>query len=181
MPSGVIRGVMLAVDSESISLRSASGETYECGYDRRTLFTRNHWPIRGGDLQKGDAVEVVADRRGASPACYTRIVSLVVPPLEARRLQRPGARPGTRETPIFRGGVAMAGLVTQMNPLSLTLRTASGLRTFVLRKDTRYVGDGVRLEAPADLVNRHVFIRAGETVRGTIEAYQVFWGEILKP
>jgi hypothetical protein len=49
----------------------------------------------------------------------------------------------------------------------------------LLRADTRYSGDGVRVEAPEPLLNKHVFVRAGRNMYGALEAYQIVWGEIL--
>ncbi len=50
----------------------------------------------------------------------------------------------------------------------------------LLRKDTRYLGDGAQQDAAAVLVNIRVFVRAGPNLYGGIEAYQVMWGEIIE-
>jgi hypothetical protein len=41
------------------------------------------------------------------------------------------------------------------------------------RADTHYS------TAAEPLLNKHVFVRAGRTLPGALEAYQVIWGEIL--
>ena len=72
----------------------------------------------------------------------------------------------------------MAGVVIRRDARSITLRTRGGEQTLLLRKDTRYLGDGAQQDAGAVLVNTRVSVRAGPNVYGGIEAYQVMWGEI---
>ena len=48
-----------------------------------------------------------------------------------------------------------------------------------MRTDTRFLAGGVRLDAAALPVNTRVFVRAGRSLDGGIEAYQVMWGEIV--
>ena len=52
-------------------------------------------------------------------------------------------------------------------------------KTLLLRPDTRFSGDGVRLGAPQPLLNKHVFVTAGRDIYGVLEAYQIVWGEIF--
>jgi hypothetical protein len=82
---------------------------------------------------------------------------------------------------IQRGAMSFAGLVVKADATSLTLKTRSGLQRLLLRSDTRYSDSGLRVDlAILDLLNRHVFIKAGHTPNGGVEAYQVMWGEILQ-
>jgi len=53
----------------------------------------------------------------------------------------------------------------------LTLKTRAGLRTLLLRADTHYS------DATEPLLNKHVFVRAGRTLQGALEAYHVVWGK----
>jgi hypothetical protein len=49
----------------------------------------------------------------------------------------------------------------------------------LLRRDTLYQCNGVRMEASALSINERVSVRAGTNVSGQVEAYQVIWGDIL--
>jgi hypothetical protein len=78
--------------------------------------------------------------------------------------------------------MTFSGVVVRLLPEMLVLRTRSEPRqTIQLRRDTRYMSDGVRVD-PADLkVNTHVFVRCGRNLDDEIEAYQVIWGGIVHP
>jgi len=69
-------------------------------------------------------------------------------------------------------------VIVRRDSRTITLRTRDGEQTLLLRKDTRYLGDGAQQDAAAVLVNTRVFVRAGRNLEGGVEAYQVMWGEI---
>ncbi len=74
-----------------------------------------------------------------------------------------------------------SGLVVRVDHAVLTLRTRTdGVKTILLRQDTRYIGDGQRVDAAALRNHTRVFIRAGRNLDNDIEAYQVVWGEIVR-
>ncbi len=50
-----------------------------------------------------------------------------------------------------------------------------------MRPDTRFVRDGRTVEAASLKVNARVFVRGARNLDGAVEAYQVVWGEILRP
>jgi hypothetical protein len=77
-----------------------------------------------------------------------------------------------------RGDRTVSGVIVRRDARSITLRTRNGEQTLLLRKDTRYLGDGTPQDATAALVNTRVFVRAGRNLEGGVEAYQVMWGEI---
>ena len=90
------------------------------------------------------------------------------------------ARAATRPTfDLPHGDRTISGVIIRRDARSLTLRTRDGEQTLLLRKDTRYLGDGAQQDAAAALVNTRVFVRAGPNLYGGIEAYQVMWGEIV--
>jgi hypothetical protein len=182
MPVGMIRGRLLTWQGGSLSVRGADGAVYDCSYDNHTLFQRNHWPIQAADLQGGEPVEVLSDRKPGTHACYARVLSVttVAPPHDARRA-RNAAGASRTDAWMPRGHLTFSGLVVQQDGEQVTLKTREGLQTLRLRSDTRYSADGVRLQQPEPLLNRHVFIRAGRNLQGALEAYQVMWGEILNP
>jgi hypothetical protein len=180
LPVGITHGVFVAEQTGVVSIRAA-GSDYDCYFDAHTLFTRHQWPIHAMDLTAGEPIEVVADRRPGTEVCYARIFAVVDPAPPPGRKKAVSQEPLTRAP---RGYLTFAGLVTNMTLSRITMTTRSGPVTLALRSDTTYSDDGVRLAssdaATQTLVNKHVFVRAGKNIYGTIEAYQVMWGEILE-
>jgi hypothetical protein len=180
MPVGFVRGSLLSwqgsIAAGNLTVQQADGAVYDCSYDAQTLFQRNQWPIRVADLTAGEAVEVLSDRK--SRVCYARMLSVVhrMPEPEGWR-PRAVARPREGFQP--RGNLTFGGVVVEGPGGAITIKTRAGERTLLLRPDTRFSGDGVRLEAPEPLLNKHVFVRAGRDIYGALEAYQIMWGEIL--
>jgi hypothetical protein len=81
-----------------------------------------------------------------------------------------------------RGDRTISGVVVRNESGQLTLRTRQGDETtLTLRPGTRYLGDGLRMDAGDLAVNMRVSVRAGRTLRGELEAYQVVWGDMLDP
>jgi len=79
----------------------------------------------------------------------------------------------------MRGDRTVSGVILRRDARSITLRTRFGEQTLGLRKDTRYLADGAQQDASALAVNMRVFVRAGQSLDGGIEAYQVMWGEVI--
>jgi hypothetical protein len=187
LPVGIVHGRLLALvdhpaakrglrSSGEFTLESADGNVYGCEYDSHTLFERNRDVVRAETLRPGDPVEVVSDRK--SGGCYTRMLSVTY----AAPLPRvPSSRNsgGHLENLPMRGYLTVSGLVVRSGAESITIRTRSGEATLLLRADTRYSDDGVRLDSAVPLINKHVFVRAGRSLDGTLEAYQVMWGDVL--
>ena len=187
LPVGIVHGHLLALvdhpaakrglrSSGEFTLESADGNVYGCEYDSHTLFERDRDVVRAETLRPGDAVEVVSDRK--SGGCYTRMLSVTYA-APARLVPTSHRSVGHLENLPARGYLTVSGLVVRFGAESITIRTRSGDATLLLRADTRYSGDGVRLESPSPVLNKHVFIRAGRSLDGTLEAYQVMWGETL--
>jgi hypothetical protein len=180
MPVGFVRGSLLSwqgsAASGSLTVQRADGAVYDCSYDAQTLFQRDQWPIHVADLNAGEPVEVLSDRRAR--VCYARMLSVV------HRMPEPAgwrphvvARPREGFQPL--GNLTFGGVVIDGPRGAITIRTRAGERTLLLRSDTRFSGDGVRQEAPEPLLNKHVFVRAGRDIYGELEAYQIVWGEIF--
>jgi len=168
MPVGILRGNLVTWQNGSLSVRRADGAVYDCSYDNHTFFQRNRWPIQSTDLTGGEPVEVLSDRWPATRACYVRMVSVVYTSPKSPRRRAPAT-----EAWVPRGYLTYAGLVVKSENSKIILKTRGGDRTLRLRPDTRYS------EASQPLLNKHVFVRAGRTLEGVLEAYQVTWGEIL--
>jgi hypothetical protein len=167
MPVGIIHGSLISLAGGNLSVRETSGVVYDCSYDSHTLFQRNQWPIHSTDLSGGEPVEILSDRKPAR-SCYVRMVSVVNIPQPKRHVPQ-------REAWVPHGYLTYSGLVVKAEASTVTLKTRSGLRTLQLRGDTHYT------EATEPLLNKHVFVRAGRTLQGALEAYQIVWGEIFLP
>ena len=186
MPVGIVRGDMVSWNGTStageLRIRNPDNIIYACLYDARTYFERDHQRIGVAGLAAGDPVEILSDRKPGLMTCYARTVHIVE--AHAQRLT-PGMRPRLRSayspTELFapRGNMTVAGVVIRSGNESLTVRTRTGDQILLLRADTRYLGEGVRMDSSVPLVNKHVFIRCGKNLDGDVEAYQVVWGEIL--
>jgi hypothetical protein len=191
MPSGIVRGHLLFLRAGTAEVERDDGITYDCTYDSHTLFERNHWPVQAADLNRGEPVEVLSDRRPGTRACYVRILSVIyLPPPPLRRPTKIApldddnqatAQTTQPKTPVRarQGNLSFSGVVTQYDGSTLTLRTRSGNQVLHVRTDTLYSNSGLTINPPIDLVNEHVYVRAGRNIYGIIEAYQVLWGEIL--
>jgi hypothetical protein len=121
-------------------------------------------------------LEIITDHKPGSRDCYIRMLQ-VIPP---------GPRPGRANTvakrPAFdlpRGDRTISGVIIRRDAGSITLRTRTGEQTLVLRKDTRFLADGAQQDSGALAVNTRVFVRAGRSLDGSVQAYQVMWGEIV--
>ena len=174
MPSGISRGTFASTTSGEISVRDSRNVIYACSYDSRTYVERSNSRIAIADLAGGEFVEVLADRKPGSSQCYARIVQSV------RR--HPAVSADSASTvPLPRGDLTFSGLVAHRDGYALTLRSKSGVKEIRVRRDTRYIGDGLPLDRDSLPVNTYVFVRAGRDAWGQIEAYQVIWGSIVEP
>jgi hypothetical protein len=189
-PIGIVRGELLAWRAASgaghLDLKTAEGRLYQCSFDRKTYFERDNQMIAPAGMTAGDRLEIVADRKPASDTCYARTVHV----MDASSAPRPGpgGRPRLRSEPsptesfAPRGDMTFAGVVVRVEHDVLTLKSRTGAETMILlRRDTRYIGDGQRVDADGLKRNIRVFIRAGRNLDDDIEAYQVVWGSIVQP
>ncbi len=182
---GIVRGPLVARQGAHLMVETAPGQQVDCVYDLKTWMERDGQRIESGALATGDRLEIVLDRRGET-GCYARTIHVLdIPPqntVPGRRpsLKREYSSPTERIAP--RGDITVTGLVTDMSGQWLTLRTRSeGIQRFLLRHDTRYVGEGLRVDRESLHSGTRVFVRAGRNFEGVVEAYQVIWGEIMKP
>ena len=188
MPVGIFRGALVAalgtVPAGDLDVREASGDVLICHYDTHSVLERDHHPARLSTLEAGEPVQVLADRKPGSRACYVRIVEVVDPALElarsrerARAAKVAEARAASTFTP--KGDRDLAGVVIHCDGKTLILRTRGGDATLALRPDTRFLQDGLRMDTV--LVNTRVSVRAGMDIYGHLQAYQVLWGGFESP
>jgi hypothetical protein len=184
MPVGIFHGSLLAGLAGDLNVKQTSGDILVCHYDAHTVLERDHKAARMSTLEVGEPVQVLADRKAGSRACYARIVEVVDPALElarAREKARAAKLAETRAAAQFtpRGDRDVAGVVVRCDGKTLTLRTRLGEQTLALRADTRFLRDGLRMDTVT--VNARVSVRAGVDIYGVLQAYQVLWGGFDSP
>ena len=188
-PAGFLKGDFLSwtgtPQNGQFVFQSAGNRIYSCTYDNKTYIERDKRYITIAGAEKGDRLEIVSDYRNGSMVCYARLVHILDP---QSALVMPGmrqrAKAPNRLFEVFgpRGTMTVSGLVRSIASNVLTLKSRSGeYQTIHLRADTRYSGDGQTAEAGNLRVNTLVFIRCSRNLENEVEAYQVVWGEILRP
>jgi hypothetical protein len=84
------------------------------------------------------------------------------------------------ETISPRGNVQLGGVVRELQPESLELRTKQGeSHRLRLRPDTAFVKEGLRVTREELTENQRVSVRCGYALDGELEVYQIVWGGIL--
>jgi hypothetical protein len=181
MPKGLFRGHMVSWEGSPVKgvllARSTAGIVEGCGYDSLSFLELSRQRITVAKLEAGDPVEIITDHKPGSRDCYIRMLQVIPPAPPPSR-----AKPVATVRPAFdlpHGDRTISGVIIRRDARSITLRTRDGEETLLLRKDTRYLGDGAQQDASAALINTRVFVRAGPNLYGGIEAYQVMWGDIL--
>jgi hypothetical protein len=184
--SPLIRGVLVNREnspSGQFTVRTADNQLFRYRFDPKTYVERDDRLIDVSRLDPGDKVEVLSDEGPASAVRYARTIHVTLrePPRQTSStdpfLVRRAADP---YLPL--STMSLAGVVTSLGQEWLVLHTRhGGNQTILLRRDTRYLGNGERVEH-ADLhPNMRVFIRAGRNLFNEVEAYQIIWGQILQP
>jgi len=181
MPKGLFHGQMVSWEGSPVKgvllARSSAGIVEGCGYDALSIVQLSRQRITVAKLEPGDSIEIITDHKPGSRDCYIRMLDVVPPAPPPGRVKPVAAARPTFDLP--HGDRTISGVIVRRDARSITLRTRDGEQTLLLRKDTRYLGDGAQQDAAAVLVNTRVFVRAGPNLYGGIEAYQVMWGEIL--
>jgi hypothetical protein len=184
MPSGYFRGAMLgwegSVAKGELRARSASGEAFTCGFDAKSYLEFEKQRVTVDKLQEGDPLEVLAYRRPGETECYVLSLQVVPPPKPVRPNRRVDVTPtkAVRATTVRHGNLNVSGVVVQITGAALTLRTRDGEETFLLRRDTRYFGNGLRMEQVDVKMNQRLAVEAGRNSEGQMEAFQLTWGEL---
>jgi hypothetical protein len=186
-PVGLLKGDFLSWTGTprngQFLFQAAGNRIYSCSFDDKTYMEREGRRIE--IAQKGDRLEIVSDRRPDSIVCYARLVHVVDP---QRAYLAPGVRPRAKAANRLiepfgpRGNMTLSGLVMGVGSNVLTLKSRAGeYQTIHLRADTRYSDEGQTADAGNVRVNTLVFIRCSRNLENEVEAYQVVWGEILRP
>jgi hypothetical protein len=182
MPKGMFHGQMVSWEGSPtkgvLLARSAAGIVEGCGYDALSILELSRQRVTVAKLEPGDPLEIIADHKPGSRDCYIRMLQVVPPAPPPGRVKPVAAIRPAFDLP--HGDRTISGVIIRRDARSITLRTRDGEQTLLLRKDTRYLSDGAQQDAAAALVNTRVFVRAGPTLYGGIEAYQVMWGQIVE-
>lgn len=183
-PIGIVRGALIECNATRLSVRSADNHTYGFVMDGKTFIERDSFRISCSRLDKGEPIEIVSDRSAEPGLRYARLVTVVNPGTRLHRLT-PRA-PLTYEDPTLsiapRGSLTFTGVVLRVDDDGLVLRTrADGEKWILVRRDTRFREEGLRVEPSSLHSSTRVFVRAGKNLDGEIEAYEIVWGEILTP
>ncbi|MBM3787006.1 MAG: hypothetical protein FJW30_21830 [Acidobacteria bacterium] len=176
---GVHSGYISDIRPATFHLRTVQGKEFTCTYDFRTWFEQSRLRVPATAFQPTDLVEVVADRRLIEGRpCYIRTVRLADPtPKETSRMRITYRGVTTNWYP--RGEFQWGGVVSEVNGTHLVLRTrAEGYKPLLLRRDTRFLEDGVVSDVTRLKPNEHISVRAGKNFEGTLEVYQVVWGNV---
>jgi hypothetical protein len=181
MPKGLFHGHMVSWEgspTKGILLATNNAGVVEgCGYDAMSILQLSRERVTVAKLEAGDPIEIITDHKPGSRDCYIRMLEVVPPAPPPSRVKPVAARQPAFELP--HGDRTISGVIIRQDARSITLRTRDGEQTLLLRKDTRYLGDGAQQDVGAMLVNTRVFVRAGPNLYGGVEAYQVMWGEIV--
>jgi hypothetical protein len=192
--SPLIRGVL--VDRENspsgqLTVRTSDNQLFHYRFDPKTYVERDDRLIDVSRLDPGDKVEVLSDEGPASAVRYARTIHVLLREPPRQQPSQAGGR-STEDPFLVRRTAAdpylplstmsVAGVVDSLGQDWLVLHTRSrGNQTILLRRDTRYLGDGERVEHSDLHPNMRVFIRAGRNLFNEVEAYQIIWGQILEP
>lgn len=180
VPVGVVSGHISDIQSTSFLLKTTANKEFRCSFDHRTWFEQSRVRVSVTAFQPTDLVEIVADRRliDGSP-CYVRTVRLadLATPKDNGRLRI--TYRAVTENIIPRGEYQWAGTVSEITPEKLVLRTrAEGYKTLTIRTDTRFLEDGVVSALSRLQPNTLISIRAGRSITGETEVYQIIWGSV---
>jgi len=180
---GVVRGTLLENERSEVSVRTSTNEVFRFRFDEHTYCERDNARILPPALRAGELLEVVADPIPDTVLRYARTIHVIEPERPHRpppRRLMPWQNPIEHLAPT--GNLTFSGIVNRVNRTQLVLRVRGGEdKILILRQDTRYLEDGSTVESVSLKPNTRVFVRAGRSLYGDLEAYQVIWGEILQP
>jgi hypothetical protein len=163
------------------SVRAASNQVFRYRFDAQTTVERDSRTADVARLQPGDRVEVTSDLPPGAALRYAisvRVMAASSPPRAAMRRTAEGS--ADREIGI--GETSFTGVVAQLVGGEMTLRLRDGSeKVLTLRQDTSYMAGGKRVDAGTLKPAMRVFVQAGRSIFGPLEAYRVVWGGIMQP
>lgn len=191
MPVGFFRGSMLRWEGTAkdgtITAQNANG-VFQCRYDKLSWLELEKRRVTPDKLLEGDPLEILADRHPGETACYILTLEVLPPPpppsrakAKAKSTTAAAVKPFAARPAVIRHGKEnFAGVVTKVSETLMTIHTREGEQTFQLRPDTRYVGNGLKMEPGDVAVNMRLSVEASRTREGDWEAFQLTWGSITQ-
>jgi hypothetical protein len=180
MPLGIIEGRMAALENSLVFVDLANGKQISCAVDSRTFVDRERKRLTLNDLKIGDFLELVTERHSPARPCFARMIHLASNELRFGGRHRVGQVTRATETISPRGNVHLTGVVRELQPALLEIRTRQdGVLRLRVRPDTQYVQDGLSVKREELPLHVRVNVRCGYALDGELEAYQVVWGGIL--
>ncbi|MDX1980994.1 MAG: hypothetical protein SFV51_12045 [Bryobacteraceae bacterium] len=188
LPAPLATGVLVEwTGSDSLGhlvFRTARDETHRCAFTGRTYFELEHRRTRISSIRTGESLEVLSEKLTDPPSCRALIVRVVrhqAPPAAgAAKLRRPFGSPTESFAP--RGNLSLSAVALRFDDPYVWIRTREGKNIMlVLRDDTRLAENGLPALRQAIPMNRPLHIRAGRSAEMELEAYSIFWGDILQP
>ncbi|MEI9813310.1 MAG: DUF5666 domain-containing protein [Acidobacteriota bacterium] len=189
MPIGFFRGSLLRWDGTlrdgTLTAQNTNG-VFDCHFDSKSYLELDNRRVTVDKLREGDPVEVLADHHPGESTCYVLTLEVVPPkrPVRQKAANTPGVAPITSLpglNVIRHGQSNFAGVVVSINQSVVTLHTRVGDQTFQLRPDTRYFGDGLRMDRADVTANMRLSVEASRNRGGVWEAFQLTWGKITIP
>jgi hypothetical protein len=182
----LVNGVLLERDapaaSGEFSVRTADSQVFRYRFDPQTQVQREGAGIDVARLEPGDKVEVVSDQMPHADLRYAISIHVIASPPRAASAsrERADARVQARQIPV--GALSYSGVVSRLSGERVVLHMRDGGdQTILLVGNTRYMDGGEVVDAASLKPNMRVFVQAGRSLYGELEAYQVVWGQILQP
>jgi len=184
-PVALVKGEVVRTGEGKLHIADPRQRVFVCSIDSETYVMRQGHRVDPGQIEAGNLVEAIVDRRQPESCrvltVYVLARGALSPPDEQlmRLLER---QRGLLDDILPRGNLTFSGTVVRIEQGMLTLRTRSGkLEIIRLRDDTRYTLQGLPADVTMLRPNLRVFVRAGRDFRGGLEAFQVMAGEIFQP
>lgn len=165
----------------SLVVHTPDQQSHRCLFTSKTYFERDQRRTSISRIEPGQTLEILSERTPEPPRCRALIVRVITPELVEKRTR---ARHYLTPTEAFapRGNLVLTGIVVKADHSVLVLRTRQGERhTVQLRRDTRFLKDGLPASSDQLPLHQPLQIRAGKTYDNSIEAFSIVWGEILQP
>ena len=172
-----------------MAIRQRDNHVFRCQVVTETYITRETMRVTPVGVKPGDHAEIITDWREGSSRCIALTIYLRGPEVPFRQgtSELTRAPAATTSRPIFdgllaRGNLAFSGIVQLVEQNRLTLWTREyGVKAFALRPDTVFSDQGRKVDSKTLIPQTRVYVRAGRSYEGDLEAYQVVWGEIRTP
>src|SRR5258707_2358303 len=84
-PIGIVRGTLMACDATHVTVGADDNHVFTFLTDNKTFIERDHVRIFCATLDKGERLEIVADRSTQPGVRYARLVSVANPETRTRR------------------------------------------------------------------------------------------------